>query len=417
MAYLLLSAALLLAGCNGINPPYTGTFDQVLIYYGMGYNNLSANLRTNLEQLGSGILPGLHQDKAILAFSHNVAVSGNYVTPNPPVLMRIYRGSDGKPVVDTLQVYSDISLSASRETMRRVLDDIRADFPARRYGMVVSSHGTGWLPANYNSSSESGARLLRARPSAEIPDETIYSAAPSRWPATKPIGNQFSRGHAVTWLPLEDFSQALPMHLDYLVIDACLSGAVEVAYALKDCCDYLVLSPTEILTSGMVYTTLSWDMFAGQDPDLLTYCQEYYQKYDQEQGDYRSATVVLVDCARLEALAAAVKPILDAHRDALSASDLRDRTQRYFYSSSRLPFFYDLRDLCAQLGASESELARLDAALSDAVLYHAETPSFFDLSLERCCGLSVYIPEAFRTQLNTYYRTLAWNAATGLVGE
>ena len=36
----------------------------------------------------------------------------------------------------------------------------------------------------------------------------------------------------------------------------------------------MVLSPAEILTSGMVYTTLSWDMLAGKEPDLRTYCEE-----------------------------------------------------------------------------------------------------------------------------------------------
>ena len=78
-------------------------------------------------------------------------------------------------------------------------------------------------------------------------------------------------------------------------------------------------------------------------------------------------------------------------------------------------FFYDLGDLAAQLGASPAELAQLNAALAAAVPFHAETPTFFDLRLERCQGLSVYIPEANRPQLNAYYRQLAWNKAVRLV--
>lgn len=409
---LIVLAAALLAACNGFEKPFEGTYEQVLIYYGMGYNNLSYNLKNNLEQLKTDVLPGLSYNKAILAFTHNVASSGNYSAPHAPVLVRMYRGADGKPVSDTLKVYDDMTLSASGESIRRVLEDIRAAFPARHYGMIVSSHGTGWIPGGYAYDTERTSRLAASRDGRPEyrPEER------SRWPETKAIGNQYRGSLArVTWVDLKDFAQAIPMHLDYLILDTCLSGCVEVAYEFKDVCDYLVISPTEILTSGMVYTTLSWDMFAGAKPDLLTYCDEYYRFYNEADAARRAGTITLVDCAKLNALASVFGGIVDAHRDALADRSLHSTVQRYYYSSSPYRFYYDLRDLCLQIGASEAELSQLDAALEAAVLYHAETPAFFDLLLERCCGLSVYIPEAGRVQLNDYYRTLAWNKATGLV--
>ena len=405
-SYLILLAAALLAGCNGIERPFTGTFDQVLIYYGMGYNNLSGNLRTNLDQLRSDVLPGLSYDKAIVVFSHNTSVSGDYKTYNEPVLMRFYRGSDGKPVTDTLKVYDNMDVSASKESMRQVLEDVKARFPARRYGLLVSSHGTGWLPPGYNYNSEAPRQTRRKA--------LAQPAQP--WPETKAIGNQYLGSSAnTTWVQLEDFAEAIPMHLDYLILDNCLSGAVEVAYELKDVCDRLVISPAEILTAGMIYSTLSWDMFAGGDPDLRTYCEEYFRYYDAQSGNYRAGTIALVESAGLDALAGAFGAIVDAHRTALTRSDLRESVQRYYYGSSSLRFFYDLRDLCVQLGATPAELDRLGAALAAAVPYHAETPMFFDPPLERCCGLSVYIPETGRPNLNDYYRSLAWNRAVRLV--
>ena len=392
-SYLLVLAAVLLTACNGINPPFKGTYDQVLIYYGMGYNNLSGNLRTNLDQLRSDVLPGLSYDKAIVVFCHNTVVSG-------------YRGNDGKPVTDTLKVYEDMELSASGESLRRVLDDVRELFPARRYGLLVSSHGTGWLPPGYSYNSEAPRQMRRKA--------LVQPAQP--WPETKAIGNQYVGSSSnVTWIPLEEFARAIPMHLDYLILDTCLSGSVEVAYELKDVVDRLIVSPAEILTAGMVYSTLSWDMFAGKDPDLRTYCQEYYDYYNNQDGSYRSGTISLVDCTRLDALADAFGAIVEAHRAALSDPSLFNNVQRYFYGSSPLRFFYDLGDLAAQLGASPAELAQLNAALAAAVPFHAETPTFFDLRLERCQGLSVYIPEANRPQLNAYYRQLAWNKAVRLV--
>ena len=78
-------------------------------------------------------------------------------------------------------------------------------------------------------------------------------------------------------------------------------------------------------------------------------------------------------------------------------------------------FYYDLRDLAAALSPDPALLAELDSALDDCVVYHAETPSFFNLELERCCGLSVYFPSSSWPVLNGYYRTLGWNLAVGLV--
>lgn len=405
-AYLLSLATVILAACNGFERPYEGTYDQVLIYFGLGYNNLAANLRDNLDTLRSDVLPGLSSDKAILAVCHLTGRSGDYSTTNPPCLMRIYRGPGGKPVTDTLQIYDGVSLSASPDFLRQALSDAASRFPAHHYGMLFSSHGTGWIPAGYSSGSESSSIRQRS---------ALHSDGTSPWPATKAVGNQFvGSSNNMRWIEMKDFAEAIPFHLDYMILDNCLSGCVELAWELRDVCDRLVVSPTEILTSGMVYKTLSWDMFAGAVPDLETYCREYFEFYDAQSGANRSGTITLVDCTQLEPLADAFGAIVSTHREAL-AKALHAGVQRYYYESSPFRFYYDLRDLSEVLGASSSEMSALDAALAAAVPYHAETPTFFDLSLERCCGLSVYIPDPLRTRLNAHYRSLSWNGRVHLV--
>lgn len=402
---LIVFAACLLAGCDGIERPHEGPYGHVLVYCALGYNNLSGDLVRNFNDIKTDVLPGLSSDKAIVAFCHNTAGGGGYATPNAPVLVRLYRGRDGQPVADTLKTYPADFTSASKETLRQVLEDIRTSFPADHYGMVFSSHGTGWLPSNYDSDKERSS----LRSNDPEPD--------SPWPLTKAMGNQFSgsgRNPEVRWIEMPDFAGAVPMKLDYLILDACLMGTVETAWEFRNICDRLVISPTEILAAGMVYNTLSWDMFSGAQPALETYCKEYYDYYDAQSGSYRSATVTLVECDRLDALADAFAAIVDAHRDRLTTA-LTATVQRYYYGSSKLRFFYDLRDLAAQLGATSAEMDRLDAALDAAIPYHAETPTFFDLKLERCCGLSVYIPDPSRPRLNAFYCTLSWNDRVHLV--
>jgi Clostripain family. len=329
--------------------------------------------------------------------------------------------------MDTLRRYDDMAVSAAPESMRRVLGDIRDAFPARRYGMIISSHGTGWLPGGYSRNTTPRAAALQEGGRTDGQDDGTDgqggSAGSSReiygpegiWPPTKAIGNQYTASSRIHWMEVGALAGAIPFHLEYLIIDACLSGAVEIAWELRDVSDRLVVSPAEILTAGMGYSNLSWDMLASGTPDLERYCREYYEHYNGQSGSYRSGTIALVESAPLPALADAFAAVLDAHRDALDYNKLSASVQRYYYGTSPLIFFYDLRDFAAQLGASPDELARLDAALGAAVPVHYETPTFFDLSLERCCGLSVYIPDPSRPALNDYYRALGWNRAVGLV--
>lgn len=386
-----------LSSCYKDDPPYEGEYSDVFIYYGLGYNNLSGNLRTNLMDMCKGILPAKSREKAILAFSHNTATYGDYSTDNPPVLMRIHR-AEGIATIDTIKVYDDMKISASAASMTRVLTDIKEMFPSRRYGFLISSHGTGWVPQDYNTSS-AGASLCSA-------DGTPY-------PLTKAIGSQYEGSYRNNHdMDIREFADAFPMKMDYIIFDACLMGGIEVAWELKDVCDRLVFSPAEILSHGMIYDNLSWNFLSGDEADLETFCREYHEYYSAQSGQQQSGTISLVECSRLDKLGDVYAGILSAHRDGLATID-KSKVQRYFYDSKN--WYYDFRDIAVEIGSSESELKALDEALAECVVYHAETDYFFDLKLQDCSGLSMYLEDFRRPQLNSYYKTLAWNRFSSLV--
>lgn len=385
--------------------PGTDKYSKVFIYCGLGYNNLSSYLIEDLDELGSGVLPDLYRDAAIVAFIHSTASSYDYNTPNPPVLLRIYRDK-GKAVTDTLKVYPEDFVSASADGIREMLEDVSEMFPSDSYGMLFSSHATGWIPGDYSAYGESlSATALQEL---EERDESIY-------PLTKSLGQQNFGSSSYVTIDLPEFAAAIPIHLDYIIFDACLMGTVEVAWELREVCDRIVFSPAEVLADGIIYETLSWNLLSAKGTDLEAVCTEFFEHYNSLSGAYRSATITLMDCTEIEALADAFKAIVDAHGDALDGLD-KSTVQKYFYNEKRLFFFFDLRDLAAALGADDSELAALDAALDACIPYHAETETFMNtLSLERCCGLSSYIPDDDLPTLNAYYSTLSWNQKVGLV--
>lgn len=399
--FILLLSALSAVSCNRDDFDYKGEYKQVFIYFGLGYNNLSNYLSTNLYEMCKGTVPGPASDRAIVAFCHNTASTGDYSTPNPPCLIRICR-KDGATQLDTIKTYPADATSASTDMMYEVLSDIKVLFPSKTYGMLLSSHGTGWMPQGY-----------------KISDSGTFASSYSleghnAYPLTKAIGAQFKgSSDNSTWIDVPYFAKAFPMKMEYIIFDTCLMGGVEVAYELKDVCHYLVASPAEVLVKGFIYESLSWNLLSGEEADLKKVCSEYYDFYLAQTGEHRSsATISLIDCTAIDGLAAACSEIYSAHRSELDTVD-RTEVQAYFYDNKR--WYYDLRDLAKHIDATDAELRTLDAALAACVPYHAETEYFFDLQLNHCCGLSTYIPIEGKDALNNFYKNYSWNTATGFV--
>ena len=129
-------------------------------------------------------------------------------------------------------------------------------------------------------------------------------------------------------MKLTDFAASIPMHLDYLVFDACFMGCIETAYELRGICDKVAFSPAEILEYGFQYETLASHLLEGE-PDLYKACKDYFDKYDKETGIMRSATITLVDCSKLDRIASLCKDYFSRYRQAIDEIYPLD-VQQYF---------------------------------------------------------------------------------------
>ena len=381
---------------------------RVLILYMPAYNNLSDEIRGNLEDLEEGYLPGTSRsDDVVLAFSKFPAKDGDYNTASNATLVRFYDDGDG-PVRDTLVVYDDSVNLSDAGVMYDVLSYICEEFPAAGYGLLFSSHSTGWVPGDYYSYPSKYSSL--SLNSIETGEDDPYADL------VKSFGADYNGSSSnASFIELEELAAALPMHFDYIIFDACLDGGVEIAYELKDACDYMVGCPTEVLSQGFIYKTIVEHLFGGEEPDLQAVCEDYYDYYAAQSGTLQSATVSLVDCAYMDELASVCAGLFSVYGEALrSGSYDEDDIQAYFRTSSK-HWYYDLRDMLSVVGATEDELAQLDDVLDRVVIYKAATEYFIGLEIENYSGLSMYLPCDGSTYLDTYYQSLAWNAATGLV--
>ena len=395
---------------------------KVLIMYSAGYNSLTSFLKSDISDLKTGWLPGKHRsDDVLLVYSH--FTEKGYATPTSPVLTRVYEAMDGSVVTDTLLVYEKGTISSSASQLSEVLTFVRDEFPARSYGMIFSSHATGYLPAGYYTNSSEYEKagivswpLYSPMGSGPVPVPYVAPCYDPSLPMTKSIGQDqvYVGNDSFSYeMDLVDFADAIPMYMDYILFDACLMGGVEVAYQLKDVCRRVGFSQAEVLAEGFDYTTLTTHLLMPRDPDPQAVCEDYFAQYADRQGLQQSATISLVDCTALETLADVCSRIFSEYSSQLSGLN-RSLVQRYYRYNYH--WFYDMESIIVQSGVTGELLEEFYEALGGCIVYKAATPSFMDsFDITTASGLSMFLPSDGGSYLKRYYKGLAWNQTTGLV--
>lgn len=404
---------------------YNDDIRSVLLLYSAGFNSICSYLEEDVQDLMKGWLPGpARKENVLLVYSHVLAKRGNYSVDKAPTLTRLWSDSNGNIMCDTLMCYPENTRSATPEQLHSVLEYVKNEFPARSYGMIFSSHATGYLPSGYYTKPNAYVYkkddgLMYRNGNRSFCSQPVPYAEPFHdpsMPQVKSVGQDQvgPYGNYVSYeIEIEDFARALPMYMDYILFDACLMGGVEVAYELAGRCGKVGFSQTEVLAEGFDYKSISSHLLTGGVPDLQTVCSDFFNQYDIQVGIYRSATISLVDCSRLEPLADVCAELFSKYREDI-ASLKPAVVQRYY--RYKYHWFYDLVDIVAKAGATQEELAALNEALRECVIYKAATPEFMgSFKISSHSGFSMYLPCDGGKELDKYYRTLKWNIATGLV--
>ncbi len=387
---------------------------NVLVYVAGGFNSLSNYLADDIEELRNNMLPGnrTSRDHVLLVLSRLPVnpYSPNYSVGTSPVLFRLYADENGNAVSDTLCIWSKDTPLSKASTIREALEYVQRTFPGNRYGMILSSHASGWLPSRYYndpSPFESPLFAPGKRKAAEFFPPLVQEEG---MPAVKSFGVDEESNPLE--IEIDDLAAAIPLHLDYLLFDACLMGCVEVAYELREVADLVGFSPTEVLADGFDYTTLTQRLLIDK-PDPVAVCREYFNHYDSQTGAYRSATISLVDTREMDSLAELCGSLFEKYRSNIAALSGAN-VQGYFRKNRH--YFYDLQDILVKAGISEQEKTQLQNALDRCLVYKAATPSFLEIDIDTYSGFSMYLPSRGSQYLNNYYRShVAWNKATGLI--
>ena len=372
-------------------PPTRGEVQEtrkVMIMYSAGFNSISYALSQDLREMASdGFVPEdkTRADHILLVLSRQT--TEGYSKPEAPVLYRLYKDYEGTVVKDTLLRFQPEDQASDPEVLRRVMNYARDHYPADGYGLVVSSHACGWLPSKNSSSAKSVKSITQDADTGNIHE-----------------------------MELKDFVSALPYKLDYVMLDACFMGCVEVAWALKGKAKWVAFSPTEIMSDGFNYKKLA-ERLLQREPDVMGVCEDYFAQYTDPSQTTPYATITLVDTENMQPLADICKTLFAKYREQLNTLPTTV-VQRYFrdMTEHRYDYFFDLRHMLECAGMTAEEAAAFDEALDGCIEYQANTSRFMSLHLLHVCGLSVYMPSSGNATMDAYYKeTVEWNNATELI--
>ncbi|MBR5298309.1 MAG: hypothetical protein IKU29_10655 [Parabacteroides sp.] len=265
--------------------------------------------------------------------------------------------------------------------MRQVIQDVVSLYPAESYGLLLWSHGTAWLPADYRK-------------------------------MTKAFGQNGSN-----WMEIDELAQGLPNNLfEFILFDACYMANVECMYELRHKANYILASATEILGEGYPYTQMIPQMFE-ENLQLDLIGKTFYDYYNQKSGDYQTATISLTRTSGLDNLAEIVREILaDKTESDLYAINL-SQIQRLEFLQNSPGMLYDFQDFIRQL-ATEEQFTRFTHALNQVILYEAHTSKAYfaylnySYPINQCSGLNIYVPQEKLTTIFDWYKNrISWYKA------
>ena len=352
---------------------------RTVIVYMVADNNLDYFALNDLNEMEQGWSAAT--DGHLIAYVDRAEGAG----PAHPVVYKIAHDTTAAIASPIKKVYAEHS-SATAEVMRRVLSELISDYPAQSYGLVLWSHGTGWLPAGVASGGSKGGGQggAAARPQAFGKDGADEMSIP-------------------------DLSRALPCRFDFIIFDACYMGAVEVAYELRSNADHLIFSPTEVLSAGYPYQDIVGRLFDRQ-VDYAGVAHRFFLSYSVLEGALQSASASVVKTAELDGLAASFRKLMADTANLLPVSS--GEVQR-FSAGSHIPLF-DLGCLVSAISANAEVREEVNKKILGAVIFKEATEKFLDnFTITDFSGMSIFIPDTLTASHHDFYKTHAWFEASG----
>lgn len=373
-----ISFVVMLPSCGGKkDEPKESAAKRTVLIYAVASNNLSSDLVSDKSEMVAAApeVSGLGREVRVLLYS----VPSQSATEAS--LSELCMAPTGEWEFQPLKTYSRDTFSTDPERIREVMTDLRESAPAEKYGLVLWSHGTGWIPSFSDH---------------QIPQGMQKSYGMDKYQGT------------TDYCDIDELARAIPDRMfDYIWFDLCYMMGIEVAYQLRDKCDYIAGYPTEDWSMGMNYDE-TLPILAAPNPDIAAAGKAFFDYYDRQN---MAVTVTVMKTEGFDRLAQAASDIYAHGATPSSASGIMN------YSRLRTPLydFGQFTERCLDPENPEAS-ALLDAfmsALKDMTLYAGCSTKNFNgtegaFDPDQYSGLSCYFPGTASSDVEAYWKKLDW---------
>ncbi len=367
--------------------------EQTLIYYFMG-TSLNRFFDYNIEDAKTAI------EGDILGQSRVLYLRQKSRTEAIICELR-YDPNEGGCIEQQIDAIAIPETQATADDMARNLRHIIEIAPARRYGLIVAGHSTGWVRKDADGGSSTTFGLSH--------DDLWTPAAGAE--TTRTFGENNVK------MDIEELAEGIAgagVGFDYIIFDACFMSNIEALYDLRHAARYIIASPCEIMGRGFPYHRTLPHLMAdkGRRSDLAAAAESYWLYYrDEYMGAARCGSVTLIDCAELEPLAESARTLL------ATASEHYDAASLQTYEGMTTHTFYDFGEFCSVVATDKAALDRFEEQLSRCVIATYTLPTFYSalgsygtytIDEEVYSGVTTSLPsELYRDAIK---RTAWWKA-------
>lgn len=399
-------------------PPDGGTYRRSVLIYLAAQNSLgyAGAARLDSVEIAQGASQLSNTSDNVFLFIDDA---------KKPRLYRIYKYGK-RTITDKILTWTYDANSSDPATLNYVISQIASRYPSESYGLVMWSHGNGWLPST-NKTNTLNPTSMRSI--------GIDVGSDGDMAADKDIF-----GRTGTQMDISDMAQAIEqsgVHLDYIFFDACLMQNIEVAYELKDVTDYVIGSTITTSAYGGYYTNLipkALFAYPATDDNIALIATQYYYDSAENQSlkKYYGDMGSVISAVKTSALKELAQTSAQYIQKAFANKTTPSLKEVQAYSSSSIfnsPNYYDMGSAMYHF-LSEADYQAWLAVAKKAVLVSRASSQFIltfynnqavttDLTdPDHILGISMFVPQTLfnsypYSPYNTYFKSTSWYSDAG----
>jgi hypothetical protein len=362
--FVLLTVVMLCLSCqDDENKEQLSVPERTVLVYMVAGNNLYKNAKEDITEM----------QEVIEKTGGNLLVYLDAPQNSEDALPSLFKIENGE--IQKIKQYSEQN-SASGEVLQSVINDVIVEFPAMEYGLILWSHGTGWLPEGvFNTLKYENDSKFRS------------------------FGLDNDKEMKIT-----ELAENLPVKFEFIIFDACLMSNIETLYELRNAANYIIASPTETLVAGFPYKETVPLLFS-KNIDYEKIANEYVNYYrNQTSPILMSATLCVVNTQFLKILSQFILQNIENKEIKIS-----DTAQLKSYEYAEPMVYFDLYDILKQNIISENANIQLCQIFSQLIVFYEHTDYLLDiLPLQNTAGISIFVFPYFQEELFSDYQQMAW---------